>query len=81
MRLAKLRVKDQLRANNLRIKDYEYAELTQLAWVWFSEHRAELLGYATIELLFAAERNSKYSHKRSMPKKSMASAVQILGAK
>jgi hypothetical protein len=62
MRLAKLRVKDQLRANNLRIKDYEYAELTQLAWLWFSEHRAELLGYATIELLFASH-NSKHLHR------------------
>jgi len=63
LRLSRIAVNEQIRAKSERLKDYEYGKLTRLTWLWFSEHRAELLGYATIELLFAAERNAKHLHR------------------
>jgi hypothetical protein len=53
LRLAKNAVKEDIRAKGLRLKDYEAKEITLLAQLWFSEHRAELIGQATIALLFS----------------------------
>jgi len=53
MRLAKLAVKDHIRAEGLRLKDYEAAEITKLAEIWLGEHRTELIGYATLTLLLS----------------------------
>jgi hypothetical protein len=81
LRLAKIAVKEDIRAKGLRLKDYEAKHITRLAELWFSEHRAELIGQATIGLFFSTERNAKHMHKRRGPQKSMASAVHISGAK
>jgi hypothetical protein len=53
LRLAKNAVKDDIRAKGHRLKDYEAKDITKLAELLFSEHRAELIGQATIGLLFA----------------------------
>jgi hypothetical protein len=63
MRLAKLAVKDRLRAEGLRLKDYEAKELTEFAWLWFLDHRAELIGQATIGLLFSNIKTSAQKQK------------------
>jgi len=81
MRLAKIKIKDNIRARGQRIKDYEMAEITKWAELWLGEHRAELIGQAWANLWFAAERNSELMHRQSRPEKSRASVVQISGAK
>jgi hypothetical protein len=59
LRLAKIAAKAEIKAQGLRLKDYEHRELQQWALLSFQDHRAELLGYATLELLFAGERSRK----------------------
>jgi hypothetical protein len=51
-RLAKNAVKTDIRDKGLRLKDYEAKEITILAERWFSDHKASLIGQATIGLLF-----------------------------
>jgi hypothetical protein len=53
LRVAKIAVKADIRAKGLNIKNYEAAEISELARHWFSQHQAELIGQATIALLFA----------------------------
>ena len=53
LRLARNAVKLDIRDRGERLKDYEMKEITRLAERWFCEHRAELIGQATIGLLFA----------------------------
>jgi hypothetical protein len=78
LRLAKIEVKHAIRDQGKRIKDYEMKELTQLAECWFKFHRAELLGQATIGLLFS---NIKNDAQKQKPRSTGLSVVQKSGAK
>jgi hypothetical protein len=74
LRLAKNAVKTDIRDKGLRLKDYEAKEITILAERWFSDHKASLIGQATITLLlargsvFAIRRNSEHSLRRQAHK-------------
>jgi hypothetical protein len=53
LRLSKIAVKAEIRDQGQRLKDYQMKEIINLAELWFSEHRAAVLGQATIGLLFS----------------------------
>jgi tRNA U34 5-methylaminomethyl-2-thiouridine-forming methyltransferase MnmC len=78
MRLAKIAVKAEIRDRGLRLKDYEMKEITALAEQWFSNHKASVLGEATIGLLCADIRSAA---QKSKARAARVSAVQKSGAK
>jgi hypothetical protein len=78
LRLAKIEVKHSIRDQGQRLKDYQMKEIINLAELWFSEHRAELLGQATIGLLFS---NIKNGAQKSKPRSTGLSTVHISRSK
>jgi hypothetical protein len=66
LRLAKNAVKTDIRDKGLRLKDYEAKEITILAERWFSDHRAELIGHATVALVLRdCWKNARKSNSRA----------------
>jgi hypothetical protein len=78
LRLAKIAVKEDIRAKGQRLKDYEAKEITLLAQRWLSEHRASLIGQATIGLLCS---NLTTNAQKQKAQSTGLSAVQKSGAK
>lgn len=56
MRLARIAVREEIRDQGLRYKDYSARELRDFAECLFLQHRAELIGEATISLLCSSLR-------------------------
>jgi hypothetical protein len=66
LRLAKNAVKLDIRDRGLKLKDYEAKQITKLAECWFERHKAELVGQATIGLLFSGcLKNARKSNSRA----------------
>jgi hypothetical protein len=80
MRLAKNAVKLDIRDRGLKLHNYSAKEISIAAEEWLERH-PELINQATTTLARWADTKSKVMHSPGGPRKSVASAVQISGAK
>jgi hypothetical protein len=67
LRLSKLAVKQEIRDLGLKLSEFSAKEITLRAEKWFGEHRAELIGQATIGLLFARMSVRNHPKLRTLP--------------
>jgi hypothetical protein len=90
MQIAKTAVKDQLRAQGLKVWHFSAKEITQLAEDYFANHREELITKATEDINtwpgFARWRlpncsNIETDAQNQNPQTSTTSTVQMSGAK
>jgi len=73
MRLARNQVRQDLKAQGVKLSYLKASELTELAKVWFEDHHDELIDVALHKVLAAVQRTKAHAKP--------VSAVQISGAK